>query len=269
MAQVDGLSLKIICDNGLPFPSCELKSWPQANGEIERFMQPLTKVIRAAYNEQKDWVAALHELVFAYRVTPYSSTNVPPADLMFQPRIRYFIPDATNKLNNHIDLEGKLKFNDWTNKELATDYATLRRHAKSCSFSVGDHVLVKQPCNNGLSSPFNPYSYCIIAQKGSVFATKNSETDHEITRNQTHFKSIPEQAIALPVIPDSEEEGERIARFNGSLEPNLRPAFPPKDHSISIENTNPPRKVYPCRFRRPVYLNLMLLVFFYFQGKML
>ena len=42
---------------------------------------------------------------------------------MFQRRIRYSIPDATNKLN-HIDLEEKLEFNDQTKKELATDYAT-------------------------------------------------------------------------------------------------------------------------------------------------
>ena len=112
-----GLPLKIISDNGPPFTSCELKSyflkhsiqqqkitplWPQANDEIKRFMQPLAKFIHAAYIERKDWVAALHEFVLAYRVTPHSSTNITPADLMFQHRIRYSIPDTTNKLN-HID----------------------------------------------------------------------------------------------------------------------------------------------------------------------
>ena len=84
-----------------------------------------------------------------------------------------------------------------------------------------------------------------------MFTAKNSETDHEITRNQTHFKPIPEQAIAPPVIPDSEGEGEGIARFDGNLEPDLRPVSTRNDRSISIENTNPPRKVYPRRFRRP------------------
>ena len=91
-----GLPLKIINCNGSPFTSCELKCyflkhsiqyqkkaplWPQANGEIERFMQPLTKIVRAAYIELKDWVAALHEFAFTYRVTPHSSANIPPADL--------------------------------------------------------------------------------------------------------------------------------------------------------------------------------------------
>ena len=129
----------------------------------------------------------------------------------------------------------------------------LCRHAKPCSLSVGNGVLVKQRHKNKLSSPFNPYPYLIIAQKGSMFTAKNSETDHEITWNETHFKSIPKQAIAPPVIPDSEGEGEEIARFDSSLEPNLRPVSWPNDHSISIENTSPPWKVYPCRFRRPVH----------------
>ena len=57
--------------------------WPQANGETEHFMQPLTKLIRAAYIERKGWVAVVHEFVFAYRATQHSSTNIPPADLMF------------------------------------------------------------------------------------------------------------------------------------------------------------------------------------------
>ena len=53
------------------------------------------------------------------------------------------------------------------------------------------------------------------------------------------------QAIAPPVIRDSEGEEEGIARFDSNLEPDLRPVSPPNDHSISIENTSPPRKVYP------------------------
>ena len=86
-----------------------------------------------------------------------------------------------------------------------------------------------------------------------MFTTKNLENDHEITQNETHFKSIPKQAIAPPVISDPDGEGERIARFDGNLEPSLKLVSPPNDHSISIENTNPPRKVYPRRFRRPVH----------------
>ena len=77
-----------------------------------------------------------------------------------------------------------------------------------------------------------------------MFTAKNSETDHEITRNKTHFKSFPEQAIAPPVIPDSEGDGEGMARFDGNLEPDFRPISPPNDHSISLANTSLPRNKY-------------------------
>ena len=120
-----------------------------------------------------------------------------------------------------------------------TDYSTLSSHAKPCSLSVRDRVLVKQPSKNKLSSPYNPYPYYITAQKDSMFTAKNSETDHEITRNQTHFNSIPEQAIVTPVIPDSKGEGEGIARFDGNLEPDLRVVSTPNNHSVSIENMSP------------------------------
>ena len=83
-----------------------------------------------------------------------------------------------------------------------------------------------------------------------MFTAKNSKTDHEVARNQTHFKLIPKQAIAPLVIPDSKGEGEVIARFDGNLEPDLRPVSPSNNHSVSIENTKPPRKVYRRRFRR-------------------
>ena len=76
----------------------------------------------------------------------------------------------TNKLN-HIDLEEKLEFNDRTRKKLATDYATLCRHAKPRSLSVGNVYL----SNNCVKMNY------------------------------------------LSVIPDSEGEGEGIARFRAQL----------------------------------------------------
>ena len=81
-----------------------------------------------------------------------------------------------------------------------------------------------------------------------MFTVKTSEIDHEITRNQTHFKSISKQAIAPSVMPDSGGEGEGIARFDGNLDPDLGSVSPPNNHSFSIENTNPSQKGYPRRF---------------------
>ena len=43
---------------------------------------------------------------------------------------------------------------------------------------------------------FEPYLYLKIGQKGTKLTAKHMSTNHEITTNQTHFKSIPEPAIA-------------------------------------------------------------------------
>ena len=97
-----GYPRKIIRDNAPPFTSKEIKdyfskhaiihhritpSWLQANGEIECFIKPMMKVILSAYIEQKDWGNALQEFLFSYRVTPHSSTQIPPADLKYLRRI--------------------------------------------------------------------------------------------------------------------------------------------------------------------------------------
>ena len=122
-----------------------------------------------------------------------------------------------------------------------------------CSLLVGNRVLGKQQRRTKLSSPFSPYPYLITAQKGLIFTAKNLETHYEITQNQTHFKLIAKQAIAPFIILGCEEEGERIARFDGYLKPDLKPVFPPNNNSISINNTIQPKEFYLRRFRRPVH----------------
>ena len=73
-----------------------------------------------------------------------------------------------------------------------------------------------------------------------MITAKNLETDHKITQNQAHFKSIPRQAITQLVIPDLKGERKGIARFYSNLEPDLRPVSSQNDLSVSIDNTSPP-----------------------------
>ena len=86
-----GLPEKIISDNGPLFTSTAvvnyMKSkkiihhkitplWPRANGEVERFKQPLSKVIKASYIDQIHWETAVHQFLQSYRLTPHSATKV-------------------------------------------------------------------------------------------------------------------------------------------------------------------------------------------------
>ena len=81
-----GYPENVVSDNGPPFQSHELRQyfkqnainhrritplWPQANGEIERFMLPLTKVICTAHSERKPYKQEFQKFLMAYRVTPH------------------------------------------------------------------------------------------------------------------------------------------------------------------------------------------------------
>jgi hypothetical protein len=56
--------------------------WPKANGEAERFMRTIGKVIKAAQID-KNWKQELYKFLRNYRATPHSTTGVPPAQALF------------------------------------------------------------------------------------------------------------------------------------------------------------------------------------------
>ncbi|ELT91808.1 hypothetical protein CAPTEDRAFT_147173, partial [Capitella teleta] len=66
---------------------------PQANGEAERFMNNLGKVIRTTLTEGKSWHQNLHVFLRNYRATPHSTLKQPPASLLFGQNIRTKFPE--------------------------------------------------------------------------------------------------------------------------------------------------------------------------------
>ena len=70
-----GLLDRVITDNRPPFMSTNVKNyfkskrvyhqkitprWPRATGKVEKFMRPLSKIIKAAYIEKTDWENSVH-----------------------------------------------------------------------------------------------------------------------------------------------------------------------------------------------------------------
>ena len=66
--------------------------WPQANAEVERFNQPLEKIIRSAHIEHKDWRQEVYKFLLNYRATPHAVTGIAPCQLMFGREIRTKLP---------------------------------------------------------------------------------------------------------------------------------------------------------------------------------
>ena len=97
---------QITTDIGPPFDSNEMTNymarkgikhhratplWPQANREVESFMKPLGKAVKAAKIEGKDWKEELYELLLAYCTTPHTVTGVSSAELLFNRQLQMTI----------------------------------------------------------------------------------------------------------------------------------------------------------------------------------
>ena len=82
-------------DNGPPFNSSAFKSfaqtlsfqhrkitprWPRANGEVERFVRTVKKMIKTANLEGKSWKQEMYRFLRNFRATPHTTTRVPPSD---------------------------------------------------------------------------------------------------------------------------------------------------------------------------------------------
>ena len=94
-------------DNGPPFNSVQLQSfaahmgfkhrkvtpyWPRANGEAERFMRNLGKVVKAASSEGKPWKQELNKFLRNYRATPHTITNMSPSAALFGREMKMKLP---------------------------------------------------------------------------------------------------------------------------------------------------------------------------------
>ena len=57
--------------------------WPQANGEVEKFNRTITKTIKCALTEGKDWKKVLQQFLLMYCTTLHTTTGTSPAQMLF------------------------------------------------------------------------------------------------------------------------------------------------------------------------------------------
>ncbi|XP_057291219.1 uncharacterized protein K02A2.6-like [Hydractinia symbiolongicarpus] len=148
-----GYPRKIRSDNGPQFTSAEIEQYfkernihhersspynPQGNGEVERFNRTLSKVIKCAITEQKDWKKELDHFLLMYRTTPHSITGVSPADMLLKHKPNNGIPsfEPTSAIENTSqEMEKKRK---------AKMYTDAARNAQHRDFEENEMVLVKR-----------------------------------------------------------------------------------------------------------------------------
>ena len=196
-----GVPVIIRSDNGPPFTSSEFELymselgikhqritplWPQANSEAENFMKPLTKTIRAARTEQKDWKKELYTFLLNYRATPHSTTGYPPSELLFNRSIRTKLPQTVTVRDQQKD--SVVRSQDEQAKSKMKQYADAKRKATDTLIEVGDTVLLRQKKQNKFSTKFDPSPFKVTRKKGTMAtALRNGKY---VTRNASLFKIV-------------------------------------------------------------------------------
>ena len=133
--------------------------WPQANSEAERFMQPLSKTIRSAHAEGKQWTKQLFKFLLNYRTTPHSTTGFPPTQLLFNCKVRNKLPQIESASPDKGD---RVQQKDNEAKEKMNEYADTKWRACRSQLKVGDIVLVSQKKENKFSMRFDPSPFRIV-----------------------------------------------------------------------------------------------------------
>ena len=196
-----GIPKVLKTDNGPPFQSADFSKyaeylgfhhqkitphWPRANGEVERFMRTLKKVLQTAAIESQNETQQLNKFLRNYRSTPHSTTNVSPHQALFGNG------NGTSRLcpeiRENIEME-QLEYNDRKAKERMEQPTTSAKAFDD--LEIGDTVLVKtQEPRKKLTPPYNPEELKVIDTKGSMVTAENEKDGSTITRNRSHFKKI-------------------------------------------------------------------------------
>lgn len=248
-----GIPTIIKSDNGPPFTSHEFHAyitetgvkhqkitphWPQANSEAENFMKPLTKAVRAAYTEKKNWKRVMYTFLLNYRATPHTTTGFPPSELLFNRKVRTKLPQVVTISDKAKDQEVRQK--DELAKSKMKQNADKSRQARKSIIQIGDMVLLRQKKTSKLMTKFDPHPFKVVRIKGTMItATRNEKY---VTRNSSLFKPLKVNAF-----PD-EQDDEDLSDSNDDIE-FQNENFP--QNSGNVGNVNPTRR-YPVRERRPL-----------------
>ena len=122
---IHGLPLVIVTDNGSAFTSEEFKMFirkngikhvtsasyhPSTNGQAERAVQTLKRGLKCTTGNSVQ--EKLSRFIFGYRITPHTTTGVPPCEMLMNHRLRYSLDFF------HPEISGKVESRQAKQKEL-------------------------------------------------------------------------------------------------------------------------------------------------------
>ena len=137
---------------------------------MERFNQPLGKALKTATIEGKVWQQETTHLLLQYHTTPHSTTEVSPAELVFNRVVQGAFPSL--KKNNVVDRHKEARENELSSQRYNKHYAGRRRRTKPSDLKFGDYVLVKQDRQKKLTTAtFSEAPYTVTERNNSRATT--------------------------------------------------------------------------------------------------
>ena len=125
----------------------------------------MEKAIHAAWTEQRPWQQELSKFLLNYCATPHSTTKVPPAELLYNHKIKGKLPELLRKVKV-VNRHKEAKDNQEMNKEKSGTYSNQSRNVKESNLKVGDTVLLKQKRKNKLSTNFDTRAHIVTKLRG-------------------------------------------------------------------------------------------------------
>ena len=153
-------------------------------------VQTLEKSIRFAYLEGKTWKQELYKFLRQYRATPHSTTSVSPSEALNNRKLKTTIPELPlTQCNQQQSMPQDSSARNAMQKQKMKIYADLKAHAQEREIKPGEVVLMRQPKQNKLSTPYNPKPFVVEEKKGTMVTASNGS--QIVTRNSSQFKVIP------------------------------------------------------------------------------
>ena len=135
---------------------------------MERFNRSLNKILKQAISDGDCWQRALLRFLAAYRSSPHSATQVPPAQRMF----RY-------------------NFRDKVRASLPRHKHRFVGEEEGAKLKVGDLVLVKN-LRKGKGQTYWLPNACKVENVKGTTVSIHSQSGHKLLRHASHVKLINE-----------------------------------------------------------------------------
>ena len=195
-------------------------------------VQTLEKSIRIAHLEGKNGKQELYKFLRQYRATPHSTTSVSRSEALNNRKLKTTIPElpltqCIQKQSIPQNSSASIVKRDAMQKQKMKIYADLKAHAQEREIKPGEVVLMRQPKENKLSTPYNPKPF-VVEEKKSTMVTANNGSQF-VRSNSSQFKVISknlaqsqEKTPRMQHSPPETKEDIPLRRSNRQIKPPVR-----------------------------------------------